>query len=506
MIETSMSLRILHEVAMEQLLEIGVLVGLAVPSLRALGSSAFRRVFPFDALRIGLLTAAYFLTVFAVAVRAPAWLRPLSVPAVAAIAYLSWRSRPAYGVATGLPPGSLRPLAVGPWNDTEFFAKQFSRYGEVFKMSQFGRPMVCVLGLDRANRLLLDHDEQLVAPPLPFNRFIKGGYLRYLPEETHAHYRQIFRALFHSGVLTNAEPRVAAVFRHALEAMTAESARTGKVVVRTAFLRMMFAAWADLFYGIDATHPDFVRLKQLFRVIDARKARWASRRRVESALVEIEAILRNRVESFGDGQPSCLLQQLSRTDPGALVDRTILGNLIYIMQITWGDMTGLLLWVFKMLSDHPEWKERLAREPSRDLATRIVLETLRLEQSESRYRRAVSDLELDGFRIPKGWLVRMCIRESHRDEKVFPHARTFDPDRFLGRAFTRGEYAPFGAFRLACIGDNIAKAVAGTFALELTRGFDWRVVEDGPAQISSWVHNAPHPRLSVALTRRNTRS
>ena len=61
----------------------------------------------------------------------------------------------------------------------------------------------------------------------------------------------------------------------------------------------------------------------------------------------------------------------------------MLGNLIYIMQVTWGDVTGLLLWVFKMLSDHPEWRDRLAREQSRELATRIVQETLRLEQSES---------------------------------------------------------------------------------------------------------------------------
>ena len=79
-------------------------------------------------------------------------------------------------------------------------------------MSQFGQPMICVVGLERANRLLLDHDEQLVAPPLPFSRFIEGGYLRYLPEETHATYRRFFRTLFHSDVATSAEPRIAATF------------------------------------------------------------------------------------------------------------------------------------------------------------------------------------------------------------------------------------------------------------------------------------------------------
>ena len=37
----------------------------------------------------------------------------------------------------------------------------------------------------------------------------------------------------------------------------------------------MFAAWADLFYGIDEHHRDFARLKALFHVIDTRRARWA---------------------------------------------------------------------------------------------------------------------------------------------------------------------------------------------------------------------------------------
>ncbi|MEQ1909260.1 MAG: cytochrome P450, partial [Vicinamibacterales bacterium] len=454
--------------------------------------------------RIGAAASVYLAAVAAVAVYAAEWLRPAAILATAAVVYLLWRARPNYGVASGLPPGSLQPLPVRPWSDAEFYAKQARRYGDIFKMSQFGRPMVCVLGLERANRLLLEHDDQLVAPPLAFSRFIEGGYLRYLPEQSHTQYRRIFRTLFHSQVLTNAEPRLASVFRDALRAMADESARAGEVVVKPAFMRMMFAAWSELFYGIDAKHPDFPRLIGLFKIIDARKARWSSRRRVGAALADIGSILRQRAEVLAavEAPSACFLVELSRTDPEALADRTILGNLIYIMHITWGDVTGLLLWVFRMLTDHPESRERLARERSRQLATGIVLETLRLEQSESRYRRTLSDLELDGFRIPKGWLVRMCIRESHRDEKVFPNPFVFDPDRFAGRPFKRGEYAPFGAFRLACIGEDLTKAVAGIFALELASGFTWQMVEDGPAQVSSWVHNAPNPRLSVRMTSR----
>ncbi len=490
---------------MEYLLEIGLLVALAVPNIRAATSSAYRRVFPFDAMRIGAGAIVYLVVIGAVAAYEPRWLRIPAVAAAIALAYLVWRARPGYGVNAKLPPGSLQPLPIAPWSDPEFYKRQAERYGNIFKSSQFGQPMVCVVGLDRANRLLLEHDHQLVAPPLPFSRFIEGGYLRYLPEETHASYRRFFRSIFYSEAMTNAEPRIAAAFREGFEAMVAESDTGRSVAVRAPVMRMMFVAWSELFYGIGKDHPDFARLRELFHVIDIRKARWASRRRIEPALGEIEAIIRRRAGSLtSDGQcPSCFLALLARDHPDALNDRTILGNLIYIMQVTWGDVTGLLLWVFKMMTDHPEWRERLSTDRSRDLATRIVQETLRLEQSESRYRRATSELELDGVRIPRNWLVRMCVRESHQDPTVFPNPQVFDPDRFLGRPFTRSQYAPFGAFRLACIGEEVTKRVASIFALELATGFEWSVVDDGPAQISSWAHNAPHRRFSVCIAPRS---
>jgi cytochrome P450 len=501
---------------MEHLAEIGVLIAWSWPAVRAAASPSFRRVFPYDAARIGAVAVVYLTAVAALAVYAPGWLRWPAVVAAVSGAYLLWRSRPRYGVEAGLPPGSLAPLPVRPWSDPGFFAKQVDRYGNVFKMCQFGRPMVCIVGLERANRLLLAHDEALFPPPLPFSRFIEGGYLRYLPEETHIQYRRLFSDLFDPEVIARAEPRIAATFRDGLGGMASRCGTGGTshgVRVEPSMLRMMFIAWTQLFYGIDAHHPDFPRLLELCKIIDIRKARWARRRRVEGALEEIESILRRQVASFGADDreaPACFLAALVELRPDALGDRTVVGNLIYIMLVSWGDVAGLLIWVWKMLSDHPEWRDRLAAElgatdaaaPQRagDLATRIAQETLRFEQSEHRYRRAAEDLEIDGFRIPAGWLIRICVRESHQDPEVFAQPDRFDPDRFSGRTFTRAEYAPFGVFRLACIGQQLTMTIARIFATQLVSGFDWRVTQDGPPEISNFAHNAPSPRWRVHVS------
>ena len=64
-------------------------------------------------------------------------------------------------------------------------------------------------------------------------------------------------------------------------------------------------------------------------------------------------------------------------------------------------------------------------------STRIVMETLRLEQSEYLYRETTRDIEHKGVVIPRGWLVRLCVRESHQDPAIFANPDVFDPDRFL---------------------------------------------------------------------------
>ena len=175
------------------LLEVSVLVALAWPTLRAASSAA---VSPRVSLRRRSASGS---RPDSTSPSSPRWRSTshaaLRLPAVAATAIgaiLLWRSRPDYGVSSGLAagiPGAAAGAAAGAILSSTNV--QALRHGPVFKVSQFGQPTVCLVGLDRANRLLLEHDEQLVAPPLPFSRFIEGGYLRYLPEQTHDRYRRV---------------------------------------------------------------------------------------------------------------------------------------------------------------------------------------------------------------------------------------------------------------------------------------------------------------------------
>lgn len=57
-----------------------------------------------------------------------------------------------------------------------------------------------------------------------------------------------------------------------------------------------------------------------------------------------------------------------------------------------------------------------------------------------------------GYDLPANTPVVCSIYLAHRREEVYPDARRFDPDRFLGKKLSPSEYFPFGGGIRRCIG------------------------------------------------------
>ncbi len=119
-----------------------------------------------------LLTAAVFLF-------APVLLHAGALGAAVFIAAERWRARPAWGRKRGLPPGSLE-IFPNNWTNDRFYLNLASKHGPIFKTSNFLRPTVCIVGLERGLALLREHEGSLEAPPLPFSKYVPGGLLRYM--------------------------------------------------------------------------------------------------------------------------------------------------------------------------------------------------------------------------------------------------------------------------------------------------------------------------------------
>jgi cytochrome P450 len=230
------------------------------------------------------------------------------------------------------------------------------------------------------------------------------------------------------------------------------------------------------------------------------------------ALEKFATILRQEAqetEVADSSRPRSFLTEIVSMEPDGLDDLTTMRNLIFIMGASWIDATGLIEWLFKELSDHPNWITQIARAietvegvGTDPLSLRCVKETLRLHQSEYLYRRVLQEIPVDDYVIPKDWLLRICVRESHRDPRVFEQPNEFKPERFLDRRYSRTDYSTFGASRVSCLGEHLTLAMGQIFVEELARNVKSTTVEDGPLEFRRW-HWRPSSKWRVRMARRD---
>lgn len=488
----------------------------AVPFMRILATPAVRRELG-AAPRLAVTLA--FAAIVAVGIAVAAAVRwPTLLPMAAGLAVLAmaagwWRARPGYGGARGWPRGSLGVRAsLLAIDDRNFFRDLARRYGPVFKFSQYGRPVVGIVGFGVGRELLHRRPDALAPAPLPYNRLVPKGMLRYMTPDDHRREAAAFRAAFVGVDLATVEAGVRQACRTALERALGSPDPGGTPMTEP--LRIWAnVALARLFFGVGEGDPRLDHILQLRERLIVDGAGRAQQRRLESALADGAALLAELVEGAAPKSGS-VLAGLCAGDPKAVRDLTRSSNLSLTYRLATTDLSDLLSWLLAMLTDHPSWVDAVRRAPRvagppagsqpTDLASRVVLETLRLEQSEFLYRRLLKPVELAGFRIPAGWLVRICVQESHRDPAIFSDPDRFDPDRFLHRTYGRSEYSPFGADNHGCLGAAMVLFLGRVFVEELCHGFEWRIVADGPPTRGPRLrhHWRPSPRRRLVVARR----
>lgn len=449
-----------------------------------------RKLLVFPRIAATILTAALgaALLIALAALSAPVW-RLLAAVSLALLVAEAWRGRAWFGRTRRLPPGSLALAPLGPWIDPDFYVEQVERHGPVFKMSHLVSPQVCIVDLEKGRDFLRRHHAALAVPPLPFDRFVPGGFVRYMEPEPHRARSATLRAAISRDVVAAGEPVVRSLMREALAGL---ARLNGEQHPRACLDAAVLRGASHLFFGFAPGSETLARFERAMQAIDYRRAMRVPPFRVRRALEEAMALL-------GGAPPGGFLGALAAADPAAARDPAVLVNMLYVLNTAaWSDVAGLMAWITKWLAFHPEWLTRLraAEDPS-GMAERIVRETLRLSQSEYLVRRTREPLELDGFLIPRGWLVRVCIREIHRRADVFPEPTRFLPDRFLSPPGPMA-YAPFGASQISCLGEEMTLSFGRLLVTELA-AYEIAVADDGPPELGPF-HWQPSGRFRVRLT------
>nr|MBP6529411.1 cytochrome P450 [Burkholderiales bacterium] len=102
----------------------------------------------------------------------------------------------------------------------------------------------------------------------------------------------------------------------------------------------------------------------------------------------------------------------------------------------------------------------VADAPRLDYLQATIKEAMRLYPPVAALmsRRAVRDVQIGEWTIPRGSLVRIAPWVAHHDARWFPDPESFRPERFVASAESppRGAWMPFGAGPRVCIGQHFA--------------------------------------------------
>lgn len=471
-----------------------------------LRSRELARAYPDDiaAVRAGAIRAAVGVAAMTVwACRSPRVARLTLVALPAGLGATEWWSRVGTLRLRDAPPGRLTGCPEMSM-DRDFAIREARRRGPVFSVSGgMARDMVCVLGLERGRRLLAEHADGLSSMVFNNDIHVPGGFIRTMRGEQHHHYRRAIARALSSQVLAPLE----STLRSVSSDLVAELVSDGASIHPTDICeRALLAGWLEIFFGIDRHAPVIAELIAWFETVD----NWHPLDGSRDEVATFEAIDDIIVSTLCRGGPRVDISLIAALvddgfDPAG--DPTLLRNLVVMAQMTAKDTAGLIGWCVWFLANSPQWVQRVRddatklADPSRvpAVAGHVISETLRLAQSEFVWRDCTGDdVVVDGFRVPKGWVVRMCVAESHRDPAVFDDPDDFDPGRFEGRKFAGAEYSPFGLDANSCLGEGLVRRFGTRFVTDLCVGYDLEVRAGGPVELSRWRHWAPSRRFRLA--------
>ncbi len=177
-----------------------------------------------------------------------------------------------------------------------------------------------------------------------------------------------------------------------------------------------------------------------------------------------------------------------------------------------------LTWSWYLLSQHPEAERKLVDEWRRVLAGRspnaedlaalpytsaVINEAMRLYPPVYAIgREAMTNLELGGYRVKRGYTILMSQWVSHRDPKYFPEPERFLPERWLDGLAARlpkFAYYPFGGGQRLCIGSHFATMEAMIVLATVGQKYKFTLAPDAVIDIKPQITMPPKFGMPASL-------
>jgi cytochrome P450 len=213
----------------------------------------------------------------------------------------------------------------------------------------------------------------------------------------------------------------------------------------------------------------------------------------------IDQMIRRARES-GDPDSSLLAMMLAHDGDGAapLTDAEAQDEALFVFLAAWETVADALTWTFYELARNAREQDRLHAEidevlggepPTPDSVARmpylatVVKESLRLYAiGWGMLRQAAGAQELGGYTIPAKSYLLVSPFVTQRDERWYPDATTFFPDRWSRQELAAAPYFPFSLGFRTCLGEHFASMALPLLVATLSQRWSFHPAADKPVQ------------------------
>ncbi len=220
------------------------------------------------------------------------------------------------------------------------------------------------------------------------------------------------------------------------------------------------------------------------------KRRDIAKQRIHDILQPI--IEERRLQPIDDGFQRLLEQPDGAGQP--LPDDVISSIFSALMFAGHETTAGQAAWSVIQLAQHGEVQKRVVKEAQQALAGSRVVDHVKMRElklveaavresgrmhpsAETLFRDVKEDVEVKGYRIPKGWFVMTSTAAAHFLPAVYPEPFAYRPARFLEDGEGKGfDYISFGGGIHKCTGINFASAEMAIIVTLLFSQFEVELV------------------------------
>ncbi len=425
-----------------------------------------------------------------------------------------------------VPPGKFGLPILGEtlsfFRDRNYAAQKHQQYGPVFKTRLLGNPTIFVKDND-ANAFVLGRENeyfQVTWPPS--TRALLGTLsLALQTGDVHRNRRKLLAQAFMPRALSGYLDAVQSITEQYADRWASQSSLTWYPELRNYTLDVA----CKLLVGLDQGSQ--TRLGQLFETwgeglfsipLALPWTRFGKAKRCRKLLLdEIEQTIVTRQQSADLSQDALSLLIQAQDDDGQGLSLEELKDQILLLLFAGHEtLTSAIASYCLLIAQNPVVWEQLRAEQSTFAAAPLTLETLKqmtyldhVLQEVLRlvppvgggFRTVLQSCELNGYQIPKGWMVLYEINQTHLNPEVYPEPETFEPGRFADNTSrAKYSYVPFGGGIRECLGKEFARLEMKLFAIHLLRHYTWELLPD--QGLSLVTVPTPHPRdnLQVCFT------